>query len=121
MFLAELAIEQPVSARILLAHLLSGVAAFIIRVHFVALESLVRQFGSEHEIQFLVGSPLGLRHSEKGPNQRQESRDKPEIPSLAFPIPCCGIHHVRFNNISDDLRNVICVSGQDDGLGIGDV
>ncbi|KAI6767711.1 hypothetical protein HG530_005720 [Fusarium avenaceum] len=70
----------------------------------------------EH-IKLTISSALGLRKTEISPDGAKEAGSGPEEASLGTPVPSRGVQHAGGEDVGHYSDNVVCVSGQDDGLG----
>ena len=59
----------------------------LVRIDLGVLELASRNFLLKKNIKLTIASSLGLRQSEKGPNEAQKARPKPEEASLCAPVP----------------------------------
>ena len=82
----------------------------------IFLEFPSRQPGGKHDVELFVTAVAGLGHAEEGPDEGQEGGAEPEETRLPGPGPGRGIHHVRLQDVGNDLPEVIRVSGQNDRL-----
>lgn len=70
------------------------------------------EFVGKQDIQFFVGASLALGKSEKGPDEEDERRSRPEEPSLSFPIQCSGVQEVRVDGAASDVGDIVSDSSK---------
>ena len=73
-------------------------------------------FPFEQDIEFAIGTTLGLREPEEGPDHNRQANTTPEKPSLARPSPRSWVEHVRDNDVINNAEHVVGVPSKDNGL-----
>lgn len=73
-----------------------------------------RDFPLEKKIEFLISPPFRFRQPEIRPHEHAESSGAPEEGCLALRIPCRRIHEVWFENLGDDVDDLIAGPGKTD-------
>jgi hypothetical protein len=94
-----------------------GLKLGINTLNLSSLELASRNSTLKENVELAIGSALGLRKTEISPDSTEEAGSSPEETGLGTPVPSRRVQHARSNDIGHDSDNVVCVSGEDDGLG----